>query len=262
MKLYTFLITLPVLMSSFESRSASYNCSTKSLSNNEKIICENNELSSLDEKLNVWFSLLKNANINQQFRFDNSWLRDDQLEWLKIRNACTSERCLISNYEMRLSLLQERYIRFRHITSESFIESLIQPFESNSDEPVNLVNVIAYSIDLEGDSEYLIATDQWQGPRSSNACGSASFEGYWLIRYNSINNKTELIDKEVHYNCNPNPIDMVHTIFSGNSEDTIIRIFKRDIGDDSTRVQVFEYTIGLHGNYFMRLKTDKVERTQ
>jgi uncharacterized protein len=256
------LIALTGLMTSFGSSSASYDCSERSLSNNEKIICDKSKLSNLDEKLNTWFSLLKNININRQFIFDNSWLRDDQLAWLKKRNACNSERCLISSYEMRLSLLQQKYIRFREITSVSFIESLIKSFESNSDEPVNLINVVAYTVDLEGDSEYLVATDQWQGPQSSSACGSGSFEGYWFIRYNSISNQAELVDKEVHYNCNPNPTDMVHTIFSGNFEDTIIRIFKRDIGDDSSRVQVFEYVIGSSGNYFRRLKADKVDLTQ
>lgn len=79
---------------------ASFNCA-KSFVKIEKLICENSEISKLDEELAHVYATLKKK--------EKSSLVDDQRRWLKdIRNSCNEESCVLNAYKMRINDLSDR----------------------------------------------------------------------------------------------------------------------------------------------------------
>jgi uncharacterized protein len=78
-------------------RAASFNCNGQ-ISNIERTICSNKELSLLDEQLTEAFSLVRT-------RFGSIALHE-QRRWLMSRDMCKVDvRCLKSSYEYRIKLL-------------------------------------------------------------------------------------------------------------------------------------------------------------
>jgi len=84
---------------------ASFDC-TKATTNVEKMICQNESLSKLDENLSQSF---KEA---MQQSTDKEQLKKVQLGWLKERNTCKSVKCIKQKYEERLlSFENAQYIK-------------------------------------------------------------------------------------------------------------------------------------------------------
>jgi len=79
---------------------ASFDCA-KASTNVEKLICANPELSKLDEDLNKVYSLAIEGSS------DPSMLKQEQRDWLKKRNKCNAEECLIASYSERIALLNQ-----------------------------------------------------------------------------------------------------------------------------------------------------------
>jgi uncharacterized protein len=74
---------------------ASFDCS-KAKSNVEKMICQDEELSKLDEKLSTVYA---------SFYFLTKEIKSDQREWLKQRNQCKDSSCIQTSYTKRLEEL-------------------------------------------------------------------------------------------------------------------------------------------------------------
>jgi len=77
------------------SHAASYECGGK-LSDVEKIICGNSELSSFDEELGSLYKYMSVSNVN----------RKEQLSWLKSRNNCKETLCITESYKKRIETLK------------------------------------------------------------------------------------------------------------------------------------------------------------
>ena len=73
----------------------------KSRNTAEHLICKNSTLASLDVKLN---SLYKFA---RERKMENAGLYEEQLLWLKLRNKCIDEICLLNLYKDRIDELKE-----------------------------------------------------------------------------------------------------------------------------------------------------------
>jgi len=70
---------------------ASFNCH-KASTPVEKMICANSTLSGMDDYMNLIYSQLKT----------NRAFQNEQLSWLKQRNTCASDSCLIESYQSHL----------------------------------------------------------------------------------------------------------------------------------------------------------------
>lgn len=84
---------------------ASFSCmETDRLNASEKRICRSNSLGAYDERLDSWYRrALERASYFDQ----TAWLRDEQRQWLRNRNACGSRYwCLRRKYLQRLRELK------------------------------------------------------------------------------------------------------------------------------------------------------------
>ena len=90
--------------------SASFDCS-KAGTDVEHLICDNTELSLLDEQLSDRY---KKALEDESSK---SELKKKQFTWLKNRNKCKDKLCLIKSYQAKISLL-EKYIREYQLTTD------------------------------------------------------------------------------------------------------------------------------------------------
>jgi uncharacterized protein len=86
------------------SRAASFDCTKTDLAADEKAICEDLSLNDLDVKMVTTFDLL--AGLMPMGNRD--LLRDEQLAWLKTRQACDGDAgCIRNAYEARMKQLGE-----------------------------------------------------------------------------------------------------------------------------------------------------------
>jgi uncharacterized protein len=84
---------------------ASFDC-TKAKTPVEKAICTNQELSSLDDKLNTTYKSIKEIYSNDFFK---KYIQKNQVEWIKsLKIKCTKDiaECLINEYKKRIDALQ------------------------------------------------------------------------------------------------------------------------------------------------------------
>ncbi|MGI1999550.1 lysozyme inhibitor LprI family protein [Shewanella frigidimarina] len=82
------------LISVFSVQGASFDCSL-ARSSIEKTICANPDISKADEALTLLYSNIKN-----QAKYVND-LINDQRAWLKQRNACETDICILDKYQSR-----------------------------------------------------------------------------------------------------------------------------------------------------------------
>ena len=80
---------------SHKTEAASYDC-TKAVGKAEILICNDKKLSELDEMLDATFREI------YAFIADPAGLRLEQRQWLKSRNNCSTESCLVKIYEKRI----------------------------------------------------------------------------------------------------------------------------------------------------------------
>lgn len=79
-------------------QAASFDCA-KAQSKVEHLICDNAEISKLDEELNTAYK----AALRDGIQADS--IKQAQKQWLKVRNGCTDAGCVKRVYEVRLSIL-------------------------------------------------------------------------------------------------------------------------------------------------------------
>lgn len=95
----TLLFVFVILSSPIEGHAASFDC-TKVASQVEKLICTEDELSSLDDELAVVYRAASGASDAED------QVRRDQRQWLAVRNACRDRACIKSAYDRRLAGLR------------------------------------------------------------------------------------------------------------------------------------------------------------
>jgi uncharacterized protein len=88
------------------SQAASFDCTKTDLAADEAVICKDLSLNDLDVKMVTTFDLLTGL----MPMGNRDLLRDEQLSWLKTRQACNGDAdCIRSAYETRLTQLGEAY---------------------------------------------------------------------------------------------------------------------------------------------------------
>jgi Uncharacterized protein conserved in bacteria, putative lipoprotein len=92
-------ITLPATAASFD-------CDRMDLAPDEKAICDNRDLNDADVKMVTTFDLLAGL----LAMGNRGHLQDEQIEWLKTRQACgTDADCIRKAYDIRMKRLQDVY---------------------------------------------------------------------------------------------------------------------------------------------------------
>ncbi|WP_062059042.1 lysozyme inhibitor LprI family protein [Cellvibrio sp. OA-2007] len=95
MKVFILVI---FLFSSNESLSASFNCDLAK-SKIEKLICSDSEISKKDDELAKIYYEVNDKSL------DNGFLIEKQKQWLKERNRCQSEKCIMDKYVERIQVV-------------------------------------------------------------------------------------------------------------------------------------------------------------
>jgi len=96
MKIIRLAIATALVAASFAAWAASFDCA-KASTLIENAVCTNPELSRKDETL---------ARLYQSALKQNPSIRSDQVNWLRERNRCIDERCLINAYDRRIDELR------------------------------------------------------------------------------------------------------------------------------------------------------------
>lgn len=76
---------------------ASFNCE-KASAKVERLICQDQTLSAVDDIFSNNYKMMSSANIGDGARRD---LRKGQIDWLKQRNFCEDKACVLSSYLKR-----------------------------------------------------------------------------------------------------------------------------------------------------------------
>jgi uncharacterized protein len=99
------LLGLAIAISATSANAASFECD-KASAMDELTICNDRELSELDVRMAVWFEAITGL-VPMGTR---GAIQDEQLEWLKSRAACSSDRkCLRTEYLSRIEALKKHY---------------------------------------------------------------------------------------------------------------------------------------------------------
>ncbi|WP_429170524.1 lysozyme inhibitor LprI family protein, partial [Aeromonas rivipollensis] len=116
-KLHFFLLLASLPITAF---SASFDCS-KASSPMEKNICGNEVISYLDSTLSTVYKKAVSKNPS---------VRDEQRKWIKERNLCKTDDCLIDSYQSRIDML-------KHSDLVAQIESTTEPTANSAPEPTH-----------------------------------------------------------------------------------------------------------------------------
>lgn len=158
--LVAYLITAP------HSDAASFDCA-RARSPVEKMICSNEQLSSLDEHLGRYFQGALHVLAPAR-----ACLRADQQQWLQRRNRCTDESCLAELYLARLAELDglqpgANAVKDVELPAAATLEWIVPPAEdeiaaprSGARETQTLTGTIANRIEDGGDIEIVTADDE------------------------------------------------------------------------------------------------------
>jgi uncharacterized protein len=99
------LLGLSLLTLSTPTFAASFDCN-KAAAMDELAVCNDRELSELDVRMATWFEAITGL-VPMGTR---GAIQDEQLEWLKARAACNSDkRCLRQEYLARIEALHKHY---------------------------------------------------------------------------------------------------------------------------------------------------------
>jgi uncharacterized protein len=83
---------------------ASFDCQETDLSGGEKVICEDRSLNDLDVKMVTTFDILTSL----MAMGNRDQLKDEQLAWLKKRQACEADAaCIRAAYDERMKQLED-----------------------------------------------------------------------------------------------------------------------------------------------------------
>jgi uncharacterized protein len=105
---------------------ASFDCA-KAQTRVEKLICEDPQISQLDEDMaDAYANALKAVEVRAS-------VRDEQKQWLKVRNSCKSSDCLYRVYEKRVPALlndAQRLLRYQLVRTFPYepLSELCQPY--------------------------------------------------------------------------------------------------------------------------------------
>jgi len=98
--LSSFALKFCMLILTFmtSSYAASFDCA-KAGTKVEKLICSNEKISQLDEEMAVTFK--------EAVKREPQTIKEQQRNWIKVRNSCNGENCVLEAYQNRISELNE-----------------------------------------------------------------------------------------------------------------------------------------------------------
>ncbi len=145
-KLYVLLLaSLPIT-----AFSASFDCS-KASSSMEKNICGNEVISYLDSTLSTVYKKAVSKNPS---------VRDDQRKWIKERDLCKTDDCLIDSYQSRIDTLKlSDFSVHMQLTPESTVNSTVEPIPESKSELTTTIVVGDDSAPEEPIPEYDPSSD-------------------------------------------------------------------------------------------------------
>lgn len=135
---------------------ASFDCA-KATKTIEKLVCSNEELSILDQKLSVVYSrsIAESANRSEMTNDQRRWLRD-------IRNTCVDVPCAIEAYTKRLTDLEKISGAYAEIPASKFISTLCRKLVDKSSREQILAERENIN-DINNDGRVEVAKTCWGG---------------------------------------------------------------------------------------------------
>ena len=141
MKVITFALLLINIL-----HAASFDCN-KALTKTERLICVDSELSKLDDSLASNYKNTKKMFSSQ----DISTLKNDQRDWMKDRNKCSSpqsKECLVNVYEERIKELKQYQVNY-NLSSNKY-----ETHSGNSEAYIDIHQLSANKYLIHGDAFY------------------------------------------------------------------------------------------------------------
>ncbi|MBU2870402.1 lysozyme inhibitor LprI family protein [Colwellia sp. E2M01] len=152
---------------------ASFDCK-KAGNYAERVICTSEKLSSLDDELSVLYKKLNNS--------EGDW-RESQLTWLKDRNSCKTQECLLTTYQTRVlffeSLLAKKTIKITRGAPYQLCKDYAALMSRVTVNPESSCK-IRYSFDTEAyDAGF--ADIRWKEVEKSKV--KSILSDFWVARY-------------------------------------------------------------------------------
>jgi uncharacterized protein len=199
MRFYS-VVLFAIFLFSLNAKAASYDCTLNNLNKVERLICEDEVLSNKDELLSDLYTLLpKNINSKQfQIRFTN--LKSSQRDWLSLRNSCADKKCMILQYDFRISELRRNLLWMNRKTSNSYILNIIENIYPDSISKRSVEEIVFYSL-IEGEyGEYLVRLNSSMGI-NGNYCGSGRVISYVYLKYDFVKGKVTNKKRLTSHDC-------------------------------------------------------------
>jgi len=171
---------------------ASFDCA-KSTTNVEKLICEDRELSYLDEKLN----LIYKAALRKSLQIEDA--KQKQRKWLAERDTCQNSECLRRTYSFRISELALHLDPIRNKNDENSVCSSVADYANRGElsklyvkVDKNALPIIQKHFDLSGVTGYWyvdLDNDGLQDPIVIESAGTAHIASVSAksSRYSNVN---------------------------------------------------------------------------
>ena len=203
--------------------SASYNCSLETLTDIERTVCDNTEISQLDDDLSFWYKELREENIRPLSQYKIPNLEENQRAWIRNRNSCSDEVCIKELYSERLLELKSLAKDKAKLTSELFLRSVLKVVLSDFEySKAKNINEIIYSSVLFGErAEYLFKSWVSQG-NSGDMCGAGGTNVYIYLKVDLSLMKVEEIQKMEAVDCGPGSAVLGHRIDSDTTGKLVI----------------------------------------
>lgn len=127
------LIIFIVLLFSSHIYAASYDCNLPGLIKVEMDVCSDSRLTRLDDVLADLYSTYAQQPDMPDFSFTSLQnLKDEQLIWLRERNKCKDDACILNAYIKRINKLSTLIRTRRHSTGAKKVHELINDYLKNS----------------------------------------------------------------------------------------------------------------------------------
>jgi uncharacterized protein len=191
-----------LLLTAATIHAASFDCE-KSTSEVEKLICADDELSKLDEALNVAFlaALERSDSDEQMIKSQKQWLRNE-------RNACRNAECLRKAYETRIEELASSFRGDKYVLVMSKDDCVCQHMLRIYNKDLNKYGEIKY------DQHEEFKAIKWEKQKSYfDFFGDGRLKEYdTLISRFDINNdgSPEIIIKDEHRTLNSMDSDAIY----------------------------------------------------
>lgn len=204
------LCIITLLFSVSLSHSASFDCSLNKLSKIEKRICDNPQLNIMDEALSMLYRVANEKIIgNDYFGFTRDQnIRNTQKSWLKTRNECNEESCLLVAYKEQVRYLISHNKEILNIRKGRLLKNEIKNLLEVEDDDICNVEILWFKKNRDRDSsrQYLGAFDQIRTVVKYNRSDDSHINscynsGLTYLSYLAIDNFNNLLESAtIHSN--------------------------------------------------------------